>query len=128
MLNTLHKSERLSSLKEIDSLVKRGSSLFYFPFKVVYQFSPVEGNEPGAVKLLISVPKRSFKRAVKRNYIKRRIREAYRLNKSALSIQGENLNILFVYVGKQVAEYDFIEPKIKDILTKLNALHEQKND
>lgn len=122
MLNTLPKSERLSSFKEIDNLIKKGASLFHYPFKVVYILGAHSNEQECGNKILISVPKRNFKRAVKRNYIKRRIRESYRLNKGILCQRYNNINILFVYVGKQVAEYHFIETKIKDVLVKLDDI------
>ena len=61
--------------------MKKGETFFHYPFKVVYQnIASEEGNmQPNAV--MVSVPKRNFKRAVKRNLLKRRIRESYRLNK-----------------------------------------------
>ena len=119
MQYTFEKKERLCSFYEIDSLIKSGTSIFNYPFKVVFKYSQNE-LESSSVKILISVPKRNFKRAVHRNYVKRRIREAYRLNKNLIEVNKNSLNVLFVYVGKQIADYDFIEAKLKDTLIKLN--------
>ena len=67
---------------------------------------------------MVSVPKKLFKRAVKRNLLKRRIREAYRLNKDMLvSPEGKVTHVLFVYVSKEIMEFSQIEKKVKDILT-----------
>ena len=74
---TLPKLERLNSRILIEKLFTGGSkSLPAFPLRIVYM--PVEGEHLPAVSLLISVPKKRFKRAVKRNRVKRQIREAYR--------------------------------------------------
>ena len=119
MFNKLEKKERLCSFNEIDSLMKNGLNFFNYPFKVVYQQVSLEQESP-SVKILVSVPKRNFKRAVNRNYIKRRIKESYRLNKSLIQVENKSINVLFVYVGKQIAEYSFIETKLKDVMVKLN--------
>ena len=76
MANTLHKVERLDKKKIIEKMFAGGSRSFsVFPLRVVYL--PVEELEADA-SILISVSKRRFKRAVKRNRVKRQIREAYR--------------------------------------------------
>ena len=82
MLNTLHKSERLDKKKVIDKMFSGGARSFsVFPLRVVYL--PVEELE-APVSILVSVSKRRFKRAVKRNRVKRQIREAYRKNNHGL--------------------------------------------
>jgi len=71
----------------------------------------------------ISVSKRNFKRAVKRNYIKRRIREGFRLNKQPLKdvLREHNigLHLMLVYVSKETMEFSDIEPKIRIVLEKV---------
>lgn len=112
------KDERLHSFKEIQSLMKEGETFFHYPFKVVCQNIPLEGEDdmrPNAI--IVSVPKRHFKRAVKRNLLKRRIRESYRLNKEALSApQGCRINALFVYISKEVKEFSYIETRMKEAM------------
>ena len=79
---TLGKKERLNSKTLIERLFLGGSKSFpAFPLRVVYMsVEPVE-EDMAAASILISVPKKRFKRAVKRNLVKRQVREAYRKNK-----------------------------------------------
>lgn len=82
------KEERLCSRKDIDRLFNGGGShsMAAFPLRLVYMCeSPDAGMQPARV--LVSVPKRCFRRAVKRNRVKRQIREAYRLNRHLLAAQ-----------------------------------------
>ena len=122
------KEERLHSFREIQSLLKSGETFFHYPFKVIYQNIPCDdGEKPNAV--MVSVSKRHFKRAVKRNLLKRRIREVYRLNKGMLSSpEGYRTNILFIYVSKKVAEFSYLENKLKETMQQisLNMAKEQK--
>ena len=77
---TLSKEERLSWKRHIDLLFAEGRSFISFPLRVVYL--PVEEKElPSRVAIMASVPKKKFKRANKRNLIKRLIRESYRIHK-----------------------------------------------
>ena len=115
-LNTFKKSERLSSKKLIKELFDRGSSFYIYPFKI-YWLPQVTLNEPN--QLLFSVPKRNFKKAVDRNLIKRRIREAYRLNKQSLGINN-SLLIAYIYTAKSKLSYSEIEDKLKQTLKRLH--------
>ena len=80
--NTLSKSERVASRNTVETLFGGGHSraLSAFPLRMVYMLAPRAEGEPAA-QMLVSVPKRWFKRAVKRNRIKRQVREAYRTSK-----------------------------------------------
>lgn len=72
-------------------------------------------------RIMVSVPKRGFKRAVKRNLLKRRIREAWRLNNSLL---GERrVDILFVYLGREIESYERIQASLTSILRTLADGH-----
>ena len=68
-------------------------------------------------RILVSVPKRHFKRAVRRNLLKRRIKEAYRLNKGIIDSLG--VDIMFIYSSNQIADFSQIESDVKGILSKL---------
>lgn len=121
MANTLHKSERLDRKKVIEKMFAGGSRSFsVFPLRVVYL--PVEELEADA-SILISVSKRRFKRAVKRNRVKRQIREAYRVNKhELLNILVERkcrLAIAFIYLSDQLVESSIIEDRMRIALVRI---------
>ena len=85
----LPKQERVCSKKLIDRLFNGGHShsMSAFPLRVVYM--PMEAEDESQqlprTQLLVSVPKKCFKRAVKRNRVKRQVREAYRLQRQILA-------------------------------------------
>ena len=121
MPNTLRKSERLDRKKVIEKMFAGGSRSFsVFPLRVVYL--PVEELEADA-SILISVSKRRFKRAVKRNRVKRQIREAYRVNKhELLNILVERkcrLAIAFIYLSDQLVESSIIEDRMRIALARI---------
>ncbi len=121
MANTLHKVERLDKKKIIEKMFAGGSRSFsVFPLRVVYL--PVEELEADA-SILISVSKRRFKRAVKRNRVKRQIREAYRVNKhELLNILVERkcrLAISFIYLSHQLVESSIIEDRMRIALVRI---------
>jgi ribonuclease P protein component len=122
---SLKKREILRSKKDIKELFENGSSIFLYPFKVHY--IPQTNSENNQV--LFSVPKRNFKNATDRNLIRRRIREAYRLNKNdLLNDQKESfsLSIVLIYISKFKLPYAEIENKLKQVFIRLNKANYQK--
>lgn len=116
----LPKSERLHAEKSIKELFNEGSSFFLFPFKV--QFFVKKGVPTGTPQVLFSVSKRKLRKAVDRNFVKRRIKEAYRLNKGLLSPENIDLNVGLIYVAGNLMEFSEIQPKIILCLKKLQTL------
>ena len=118
---TLKKEERLCSQKIIGELFTSGESFLAYPFKVV--FLKTDNSQTYSVQAAFTVSKRNFKRAVKRNLLKRRMREAYRLNKPAfqdeLALRNIKLAMMFVYVGKDITEYPSIEKGMISAFRKL---------
>ncbi len=108
------KSERLTGKKIIEALMKKGNSINAFPVRAVFLGTAPTSLSP--VQVVFSVPKASFKSAVKRNTIRRRMREAYRLNKhalySTLKEQGKQVALMLIYTAKTELPYRDIESKI----------------
>ena len=123
MRHTFPKKERLNNKKEIKELFENGSSFYLYPFKVLFHPYTPEGDEPYH-KVLFSIPKKRFKKAVTRNKIRRRLKEAYRLNKHSLlkpNFMGGPWLIAYIYVGKKVYSYKMVESKL---IASLNRLKE----
>ena len=121
-MRNLCKSERLNKKKIIEKVFAGGSRSFsIFPLRVVWL--PVEELDSQA-SILVSVSKRRFKRAVKRNRVKRQIREAYRLNKQplldTLSTVNCRLAIAFIYLADELIDSSVIESKIKIALARIS--------
>jgi ribonuclease P protein component len=117
---TFTKAERLSKEKTIKELFEKGSSFYLYPFKVIHIPNPDKGTK-AINQVLISVSSRQFKRAVDRNKIKRRIREAYRLQKEVLNTKSEKAIFTFIYTAKEILPYAELKEKVLMALKKLNA-------
>ena len=120
-METFKKAERLNGKKKIEFLVKKGNSFSVFPLRVLWKEQ--QSDIIPAVQVVISVPKKNFKKAVDRNKIKRRIREAYRKNKKTLyeHLESENKKIMLmlIFSDKERPEYKLVEKKVAEILQKL---------
>lgn len=114
------KEERLCSKKVIDKLFAEGESFLVFPLKFVFLKTALPTKFP--VQAGFSVGKKTFKRAVQRNLIKRKMRESYRLNKHNLYQKaGENQLALFViFIGKAIPEYKQVDDAMKKGLKRLS--------
>ena len=108
MAATLSKSERLCGKKAIAELMEHGKGGSTGCLR--YRFLPGED----VSRILVSVPKRYFKRAVKRNLLKRRIRESYRLQKDLLPAP---VDIAFLYLDREVLPYEAIYAAVTAALT-----------
>lgn len=119
---TFDKTERLCSKKLIERLFAGGNKSFpAFPLRVVYMTLEPEENIADA-SLLISVPKKRFKHAVKRNRVKRQIREAYRHNKYILLDtlhaleKPRKMALSFIWLDNKLHPTEEIEHKVKKLL------------
>lgn len=122
---TLRKGERMASKRLIDKLFRGGDShsLISFPIRLVYLLdNRGDGDTTAQKQILISVPKRCFKRAVKRNRVKRQIREAYRRNKNFLPDldEGRTLLMAFIWLDDQLHSSETVEKKVVKLLQRMS--------
>lgn len=122
---TLCKNERMSGRTLIEKLFNGGDShaMSAFPLRMVYMVT--ERKDDAIAKILISVPKRHFKRAVKRNRVKRQVREAFRKNKSILANafavrENESVAIAFIWLADELYNSNEVEHKVKNLLQRLS--------
>lgn len=118
---TLDKKERLNSKAIIERLFAGGSKSFpSYPLRVVYMPQESDEKDAPAASILISVPKKRFKRAVKRNLVKRQVREAYRKNKhlllDALASKNKRLVLAFIWLDNNIHSSAEVEEKVKKLL------------
>ena len=121
---TFKKEERLCNKKLIDGLFHNGSSFLCYPFKVSWLVIEQPGAYPA--QIVFSVSKKRFKKAVDRNLIKRRMREAYRLNKqehlyTTLLSKEKNIVLSLGYVAKEIVDFDLANKKMLKLLIQLSA-------
>jgi ribonuclease P protein component len=124
---TLKKSERLSGQKRIRLLLTHGFSLVCFPYLVYWIYN--ESKKP-KVRFGVSIPKKKIKLAVKRNLLKRRTREVFRLNKSyiyklvilesAETKKTQAIDVFLIYLSDQVLPYSELEQSFKKIINYLS--------
>ncbi|QEC41173.1 ribonuclease P protein component [Pseudobacter ginsenosidimutans] len=126
--NTLGKTERLKRRKAIEQLFKKGKHFSVFPLRVSYAFIPYIET---SLQAGFSVSSRHFGKSTDRNRIKRLMREAYRLQKQQLqeaTVPGNvKLALFFVYVGKDVPDYNVVSEKIGVILQRLTGIVNEAN-
>lgn len=99
MEESFPKKNKLKSRKLITQLFSEGKSVNIYPLKLVYILLPQQ--QDAILKVGVSVPKRNFKRAVDRNYLKRLLREAFRKNKYLVTSNlKHSYAFMFLYIGK----------------------------
>ena len=115
MAYTFPKHSRLCGQLRIAQLYKDGHRFVAWPLRVTFQPTDEE------TQILVWAPKSLFKRAVKRNHIRRLMREAYRLHQDLL---GErHFLIAFNYMDKEAQSYDVVEKAVVKALKKINSYH-----
>ena len=123
--NSLGKLERLKSRKQIDVLFSSGKKITVFPFRLIYLCHAGSG----LVKAGFTVSSKNFPQAVDRNRIKRLSREAYRVEnsplKDAVRVNKLQLNLFFIYTGREILSFQEVNIPLKKVLEKLvRNIHE----
>jgi ribonuclease P protein component len=127
---TFKKEERLCNKRLLEQLFSSGSSFLCYPFRVSWLKAVTA--QPAVVQVVFAVAKKRYKRAVDRNLIKRRTREAYRLHKQELlykPMQEQDLQVILSinYIGKEINDFTLMDKKMVKLLTQLseqiNASH-----
>lgn len=139
---TFRKRERLRHRSAVTTLFDEGKSEYAYPLRMFYLVLSAEQvsqmyhgripSEVDALQMMITVPKKKFKHAVDRVWLRRRIREAYRLNRLSLRdfLHAENekgmnearyMFLAFIYVGAEKRGYASIEKKMKKLLDKAKS-------
>ena len=117
--NTLCKEERLRGERVISYLFDHGHSFFQMPYKVFWIKTPETTLHPS--RFAVSVSRRRFKRAVKRNLIKRRTREVFRTNKHILNaaVATGQVHLMIIYASNRLLEYAELDEAMKKILQRI---------
>ncbi len=120
--STFKKKERLKSTKILSRLFTEGSSFNVYPLRVVWlPIVPALSKYPA--QMALSVPKKKFNKAAHRNLLRRRIREAYRLNKhtlyEAITDCQHQYGFMLVYVAKETLPFEKIETAVRQLLKRL---------
>jgi ribonuclease P protein component len=119
------KGERLCGVKTVSRLFAEGKTLTLPSLRIIYSIMPVD-NALQPVRVLISVPKRYFRKAVDRNLVRRRIKEAYRKNKTplinALSESGKRLDLAIIWTDAVIRQYADTERSVTEMVQKLSHL------
>ena len=123
---TFGKNEKLKSRKAFDELFSDGKTFVSHPVRFVYRIKPKEDYD---IRVGVSVGKKKFKHAVDRNLLKRRCKEAYRLNKLIVEPSPNySVDLIMIYTSSKHQPFEKIEEAIKILLPKLNEAIQTKKD
>lgn len=134
--NTLGKTERIKSRKLVQALFAGRQQFSLFPFRVAWLLLPATNTVPEPLQAAFSVGKRYFKRAHRRNRIRRQIKEAYRLQKAPLQQllkeKHLELRIFISYKGNEMPAYTLVQEKMQALMHRLDKIiqtssHAEKN-
>ncbi|MBR5102619.1 MAG: ribonuclease P protein component [Muribaculaceae bacterium] len=124
--NRLYKSEKLCSQTAVERLFEHGNATIAYPLRAVYSVMPQDTPHDNGVRLrfLITIPKKKIRHAVDRVLLRRRIREAYRLNRNIVYQSLEQTNscaqVAFIYLAQaEKADYAIINEKMRTLLERI---------
>ncbi len=115
----LSKANKLCSHTKIEKLFAEGQSFVQFPLRVVYRIHDKQQADDKP-QFFVNIPKKKFKKAVKRVWLRRRVREAFRLNQNLLPLDNtKTIDMAFLYISPEKTEFAVIKRKMADILNRL---------
>ncbi len=124
---TLKKTERLAHKTLIKELFEEGQSFVHYPFRVLWKTVALQSEYPA--QLVISISKKRIRKAVKRNLLKRRIREIYRKNKHKLycELKNKKLQIVFaiIYLSPKTMETKNMEKTLVQSIQQIPKEYEK---
>jgi ribonuclease P protein component len=131
-MTSFGKDERLRGETEIEKLFTQGNQIYLYPLKIVFYIIPPK-NVVKPIQILFTVPKRQFKTAVKRNAIRRKLKESFRLLKEELYknqiFRSLNVQIAIVYLAKNELPFNEIDAALNKIFIRLaSELNKCKNE
>ena len=116
---TFKRSERLKSRKLIEKMFEEGSSFGQYPLRLVWLEHEIQDKEV-MVQFTVSVSKKKFPKAVQRNALKRKMKEAFRLNKHQLYEHWNNEKPQYawmvIYVAKEFQDFQTVEKAMVKII------------
>ena len=125
----LPKYERICKENDIQALFDQGKGFSIYPFRVIYLFR--RENLPVTCRLLVSVSKKRFHHAIKRNRVKRLMRESWRKNKANLYeiCRRDNISVdvALVYTATVIHSYEEMCAKTKKAVNELIVKYEKNN-
>lgn len=125
--NRLYKYEKLCSRTAINNIFQSGKSAICYPLRAAYSITE---NEKTPAQFLITIPKKKIRKAVNRVLLRRRVREAYRLNRNIiipyLKENNISIKIAFIYLSDEISDYSTIENKMQAVLKKIMENMEKK--
>ncbi|RZJ33905.1 MAG: ribonuclease P protein component [Flavobacterium sp.] len=125
MNQTYPTSEKLKSRKTIDLLFSEGKSIARFPLRLVYVEVPTL---EVPLKMGVSASKKHFKKAVDRNYVKRILREAYRVNKQLLSGLESKYAVMLLYQSKELPDFHQVNANAAKLFLKFAETAKSGNE
>jgi ribonuclease P protein component len=122
----LRKRDKLKSSLEIEAIYHENKFVVSFPLKCYYSLSDKK-EQKNELRVAFAVPKKNFKRAVDRNMLKRRMREAYRLHfrtffETFMKQGDKKLALFFIYVGKDLMDFERIAESLLVVFRRLEEL------
>ena len=122
---TFRKQDRLKSSLDIEALYRANQFVVSYPLKCYFLFSELTENQ-NSICVAFTVPKKTFKNAIHRNSLKRRMREAYRLNykkilEQFINQQEKQLQLLIIFIGNEIVNYTNIVQNMVKLLQKIDS-------